>query len=148
MLLQVAGDNRTSAGAPGESVLQREVRLAVDALSWPPLVSRSWAPLPALAAKDPLPEGRAAGAGVGGCAQCDGETGEAGEGAGVGGEVKRLKVLSWNVLCDGLSGAHPTRGGFLKAPEGSLDWDKRRCEGSSGRNASDIHSQRMSRRSE
>lgn len=84
-----------------QSILQREVRAAVDNLNWPPLVSRGWAPLPAI----PSPEG--------------------GPEAGDGG--KKLKVLSWNVLCDGLSGAHPTRGGFLKAPEGSLDWDKRRC---------------------
>lgn len=82
-----------------QGVLHREVRAAVDNLDWPPLASRGWAPLPAI----PLDEG----------------------GVGVE-EGKKLKVLSWNVLCDGLSGAHPTRGGFLKAPEGSLDWDKRR----------------------
>ncbi|CAN0176989.1 unnamed protein product [Ectocarpus fasciculatus] len=35
-------------------------------------------------------------------------------------------MLTWNVLCDGLSGAHPERGGFVYAPEGSLDWEKRR----------------------
>lgn len=109
-------------------------------------MSRGWAPLP-LAANDPPPEGRAAGAGdgAGAGAQRDGETGE---GAGVGGEGKRLKFLTWNVLCDGLSGAHPTRGGFLKAPEGSLDWDKRRCEGSRRRNATDAISHRLSRRSD
>ena len=115
---QVADDNRGPAGARDESVLQREVRAAVETLGWPPLVSRSWAPLP-------VPEG-AGQAGDGAGARCDGETG--GEGAGAGGAGKRLRVLSWNVLCDGLSGAHPARGGFLKAPEGSLDWDKRRYE--------------------
>lgn len=74
----------------------------MDNLNWPPLASRGWAPLAAI----PLPEGGVAGV----------------EGG------KKLKILTWNVLCDGLSGAHPTRGGFLKAPEGSLDWDNRRYE--------------------
>lgn len=110
---QVVGSNRIpqTIGAHSQSVLQREVRAAVDDLNWPPLASRSWAPLGAI----PLPEG-----GVEEIVE----------------EGKKLKILSWNMLCDGLSGAHPTRGGFLKAPEGSLDWDKRRYEKMSGRSAS------------
>lgn len=87
-----------------QSILQREVRAAVTGLNWPPLASRGWSSLPAI----PMDEGGVEGGEVGG--------------------GKKLKVLSWNVLCDGLSGAHPTRGGFLKAPNGSLDWDKRRYD--------------------
>lgn len=105
MYRQQGGDcNRTpqATGMHSQSVLQREVRAAVVDLDWPPLASRGWAPLPAIPSDE-------------------------GEVVGVEGGNK-LKVLSWNVLCDGLSGAHPTRGGFLKAPEGSLDWDKRRYE--------------------
>ena len=106
---QAAGNNNNNnnnnapqvAGMHQQSVLQREVQAAVDSLNWPPLASRDWSPLPA----SPL------------------EGGVKGEEVGGG---KKLKVLSWNVLCDGLSGAHPTRGGFLKAPDGSLDWEKRR----------------------
>lgn len=101
-----------------QSVLQREVSAAVNGLNWPPLAARGWAPLPALAAF-PSPAGGDAGGGGGG----------GGRGGG-GGGGKTLKILTWNVLCDGLSGAHPERGGFIYAPEGSLDWEKRRCGGS------------------
>lgn len=48
------------------------------------------------------------------------------EGGGQAGGFKSLKVMSWNVLCDGLSGSHPDYGGFLVAPKGCLDWEKRR----------------------
>eukprot|EP00903_Cladosiphon_okamuranus_P017463 g16085.t1 len=100
-----AGYNNVVPEATGMhslSVLRREVGAAVDDLSWPPLASRSWAPISTAATP----------------------SAERGVDGVEGG--KRLKILSWNILCDGLSGAHPTRGGFLKAPEGSLDWDKRR----------------------
>lgn len=40
--------------------------------------------------------------------------------------LERLKVLTWNVLCDGLSGSHPEKGGFVRAPEESLEWGNRR----------------------
>ncbi|CAN0178918.1 unnamed protein product [Scytosiphon promiscuus] len=105
----------------GHSVLRQEVRTAVDSLEWPPLVPRRWRPTPALATT-PCPPGR-----VGGGGDDDGGVETSGVGAGAGGGAeKRLKLLSWNVLCDGLSGAHPTWGDFLRAPLGSLDWEKRR----------------------
>ncbi|CAM9467327.1 unnamed protein product [Ectocarpus sp. 12 AP-2014] len=109
-----AGGGGFKGGVRSQSVLQREVSAAVDGLKWPPLAPRGWAPLPALAAV-PSPAGGDAG-------------GSAGGGGSGGGSVggKTLKILTWNVLCDGLSGAHPERGGFVYAPEGSLDWEKRR----------------------
>lgn len=132
----MGGENETptpAAGVQSRSVLHREVRAAVDNLNWPTLAARGWAPLPALAATPP-PEGRGGRGRAEGDDvrdQCDDEDADeidAG-GAGAGGRAGTgLKFLTWNVLCDGLSGAHPTRGGFLMAPEGSLDWDKRRCE--------------------
>ncbi|CAB1097311.1 unnamed protein product [Ectocarpus sp. CCAP 1310/34] len=106
-----AGGGRLQGGVRSQNVLQREVSAAVDGLNWPPLAPRGWAPLRALAAF-PSPAGGDAGGGGG---------------SGGGGERgKTLKILTWNVLCDGLSGAHPERGGFVYAPEGSLDWEKRR----------------------
>eukprot|EP00752_Nemacystus_decipiens_P013469 g11929.t3 len=105
MEMQAAGSNNRMPQATGvhsQSALQLEVRAAVDNLNWPPLASRGWSPLPSTALDERGAEGIEVGRG------------------------KKLKVLSWNVLCDGLSGAHPTRGGFLKAPKGSLDWEKRR----------------------
>lgn len=115
------------AGEQSNSVLQREVRAAVDNLNWPTLAARGWAPLPALAVIPPPEEkeGRRGPDDVRG--QRD-EDNEVNVDAGAGGGGTGLKFLTWNVLCDGLSGAHPTRGGFLMAPEGSLDWDKRRYE--------------------
>eukprot|EP00752_Nemacystus_decipiens_P013467 g11929.t1 len=107
MEMQAAGSNNRMPQATGvhsQSALQLEVRAAVDNLNWPPLASRGWSPLPSTALDERGAEGIEVGRG------------------------KKLKVLSWNVLCDGLSGAHPTRGGFLKAPKGSLDWEKRRAK--------------------
>lgn len=132
----MGGENETpppTADVQSRSVLHREVRAAVDNLNWPTLAARGWAPLPALAVPPP-PEGRGRRGGRGGGEgddvrdQCDDDDVMNAGGAGEGGRAgARLKFLTWNVLCDGLSGAHPTRGGFLMAPEGSLDWDKRRC---------------------
>lgn len=92
--------------------LREEVRTAVQDLDWPPLVSRRWTP------SDPVTGGV--------------ETDNHGDGASDIKVVsdfakgKALTVLQWNVLCDGLSGSHPEKGGFVKSPEESLDWDKRR----------------------
>lgn len=90
--------------------LADEVCSAVDDLGWPGRISRRWT--------------RPGDAGVGsGVEDDDGVF--AGEAGGPEGGTK-LKVLQWNVLCDGLSGSHPEKGGFVRAPEDSLDWEKRR----------------------
>ena len=104
-----------------------EVSAAVDEFNWPPILGREWMP------SDSGSTGGVVGAPKVGALEEGGARaglasdvagGEGGGGEGEGG--KRLKVLTWNVLCDGLSGSHPEKGGFLMAPEGSLDWDKRR----------------------
>jgi mRNA deadenylase 3'-5' endonuclease subunit Ccr4 len=35
-------------------------------------------------------------------------------------------LLQWNVLCDGLSGANPDLGGFVRSPKESLLWEFRK----------------------
>lgn len=101
-----------------ECLLADEVRAAVEDLGWPPIVARGWA----TAAVAPSDGGDSDGNTVPDYAASDDVEKE--DGMGTGGVT--LRVLTWNVLCDGLSGSHPEKGGFLKAPEGSLDWDKRR----------------------
>ena len=112
-------------------LLREEVRLAVQSLNWPPLIARGWEPL---AAGEETGNGvRGVGARVGADAASAGGGAESGGGGGFRkGVSTRLRVMSWNVLCDGLSGKHPERGGFFMAPEGSLDWEKRRYVTSRG----------------
>ncbi|CAM9492253.1 unnamed protein product [Choristocarpus tenellus] len=43
-----------------------------------------------------------------------------------GAKGKNLTLLQWNVLADGLSGRHPTKGDFIMSPTDSLDWKSRR----------------------
>lgn len=90
--------------------LRDEVRAGVQGLKWPPLLPRLWV-LPGEV--DGRGAARAATAGGGGIAEDM-----------LGGT--KLKVLQWNILCDGLSGSHPENGGFVNAPAESLVWDKRR----------------------
>ncbi|CAN0069212.1 unnamed protein product [Sphacelaria rigidula] len=101
--------------------LEDEVRAAVQGLKWPPLLPRKWI-LP-----NDAGGGSEATANPG--VECTGFTNAAVADA-VGGleerTATRFKVLTWNILCDGLSGSHPKKGGFLNAPEGSLDWNSRR----------------------
>lgn len=123
----VSGDQQhvepTGHGRPFP--LRDEVRVAVQSLKWPPLVARRW--------EDSLPDAIDDGGAAAGKAAPDSahvarrSTSSGDDDAGVSHDGnKRLRVLQWNVLCDGLSGSHPEKGGFVKAPEGSLDWDKRR----------------------
>lgn len=113
------------------SLLREEVRDAVENLQWPPLVSRDWEPV-AAAAADAANVGDKANADAGVDPDEGGtkwEGAQPGKNEGSGGRAsgfKSLRVMSWNVLCDGLSGSHPDYGSFLMAPEGCLDWEKRR----------------------
>lgn len=101
--------------------LECEVRAAVQGLKWPPLLPRKWV-LPSEAGGG---SESAADSGVKPTGVHDAAVADAVDGSE---EVTaaRLKVLTWNILCDGLSGSHPKKGGFLNAPEGSLDWNNRR----------------------
>ena len=45
---------------------------------------------------------------------------------GGGGGGARLRVVQFNTLADGLSGRHPSNGGFTESPPASLDWAYRR----------------------
>ena len=44
----------------------------------------------------------------------------------VAGARQSLHVVQFNILADGLSGKHPSKGGFTEAPPGSLEWEYRR----------------------
>ncbi|CAM9698954.1 unnamed protein product [Discosporangium mesarthrocarpum] len=84
--------------------LKDEVREAVGGLQWPQLLVREWV-----------------------TTHCRDE-GSAGTGSTfeAGAMSRSVSVLQWNVLCDGLSGKHPQKGGFVMSPPDSLDWEKRK----------------------
>lgn len=107
------------------SLLREEVRVAIKSLQWPPLVSRDWESV-VTAAGDATTVGGKTNADAGVDPDKGGTKLEDGGGDGQASGFKSLKVMSWNVLCDGLSGSHPDYGGFSIAPKGCLDWEKRR----------------------
>lgn len=122
----VSGDQQhVEPAGPGRPSLRDEVRVAIQSLKWPPLVARRWedslpGAIDGAAAQEAPPDPAHVVRGSS-TSRRDGDDARVSHDGN-----KRLKVLQWNVLCDGLSGSHPEKGGFVKAPEGSLDWDKRR----------------------